>query len=728
VLLIGLCGPAPAGAPATAASTTLDEFLAIANGLRAGDNQYFGQGPMLEIERALETAEFPPEERFVLLMRLTGLKLQQGDPAGGARLIDEAIALIEQPAQRSPEGSKLREALAVAHRARAVAQLRLAEAANCVEHHTDESCLFPITGSGVHINRDPSQRALLSLNYYLTANGEDLAARWLFNILAMTLGQHPDGVPEKWRIDPHRHEAKVGVPRFTDRAPQLGINTFNLAGGVVVDDFDADGWLDIVTSTSDPFGSLTYYRNTGKGGFAERTAAAGLNDQLGGLNLIGADYDNDGDVDLLVLRGAWQFDDGEVRNSLLRNNGKGVFEDVTRAAGMGRAPMPTQAATWGDYDNDGDLDLYVANEASTSHKLDFPSQLFRNNGDGTFTDIASSAGVANNRYAKGVTAGDYDNDGDLDIYVSNIGANRLYRNRGNGTFEDVAPQLGLTEPEGRSFAPWFFDQDNDGDLDLFVGAYGASVADIARDYMGLTPQSASSAFYRNKGDGSFVEAAAAVGLDRPWLPMGANFGDLDNDGFLDIYLGTGDPNFETLVPNVMLRNVAGKRFDDVTISGGFGHLQKGHGIGFADLDHDGDQDIYHQLGGFYPDDRFGNALFVNPGGGGKQLIVELRGVESNRLGVGARIEIGLVTPRGPRRIHRAVGSVSSFGGSPTSRTEIGLGDATAISEVIIRWPRSGKRVRYTNVPLGGRVRFTENKKMPERLELPQSSTKRTPAR
>ena len=181
--------------------------------------------------------------------------------------------------------------------------------------------------------------------------------------------------------------------------------------------------------------------------------------------------------------------------------------------------------------------------------------------------------MANYRYAKGVAAGDFDNDGDLDLYVSNVGRNRLYRNEGNGSFVDMAEELGVIEPIRRSFAAWFFDYDNDGWLDLFVSGYEASIENVARDYLGFPHGATRPRLYRNDG-GKFTEVGKEVGLDHAYLPMGANFGDLDHDGYLDIYLGTGDPFFETLTPNVMLRNDSGKRFQDVTTSGGFGHLQK----------------------------------------------------------------------------------------------------------------------------------------------------------
>ena len=188
--------------------------------------------------------------------------------------------------------------------------------------------------------------------------------------------------------------------------------------------------------------------------------------------------------------------------------------------------------------------------------------------------------------------------------------------------------------------------------------------------------------------------------------MGANFGDLDNDGYLDFYLATGDPGYESLMPNVMLRNDRGRRFQDVTTSGGFGHLQKGHGVAFADIDNDGDQDIYHQLGGFYPGDAFQNVLFLNPGHGNHYLAIQLEGTTTNRPGVGARLKVVVQTPQGPAAFHRAAGSVSSFGGSPR-RQEIGLGNATSIERVEIQWPTSKTTQVLTEVPMDTMIKITE---------------------
>ncbi len=433
----------------------------------------------------------------------------------------------------------------------------------------------------------------------------------------MASGDFPLGVPEAYRLPPSALASTVAFPRWHDVAPALGISTRNHAGGGVMDDFDGDGLLDLVSSDSDPCGPMTAFRNDGKGAFERVTDAWGLGGQLGGLNLVPGDFDGDGMLDLLVLRGGWWGDRGRMRMSLLRNDlhrAAGRFVDVTVTAGLAEVSYPTQAAAWADYDGDGDLDLYVGNEKGEAGP--FPSQLFRNDGNGHFSDVAAAAGVANLRWAKGVAWGDYDNDGDPDLYVSNIGPNRLYRNNGDGTFTDVAESAGVLAPPGPSFATWFFDFDNDGDLDLFVNDYEATPAAVFASYFDGRRSllaSGNPVLYRNEGGGRFVDVSAAMGLWRPALPMGSNYGDLDNDGWPDVYLGTGNPDFDSLMPNQMYRNVEGRRFDDVTFAGGFGHLQKGHGVAFGDIDNDGDQDLFEEMGGAYPYDTYTNALYENPG-------------------------------------------------------------------------------------------------------------------
>ena len=690
--------------------TVVRHFREIAERFRKSDNSYFGYAQIDDLKRKLKQPALTPDKLIEYHGKLAVQLLRVDEVEEAAKHIE--ITLAE--AQASPKFSAL---LPMILRNRGAIYFRQAETLNCIQRHNSDCCQFPLRRGGIHTEKEPARKAQESFLQYLRLQPRDLNIRWMLNLAHMALGDYPDAVPEKYRIPSQAFESEHDIGRFVDIAPNLKLDTFNLAGGTIVEDFNADGFLDVISSTSDPFGPLTYHHNLGNGQFEDRSRASGLAQQLGGLNCIGGDYDNDGDVDVLVLRGAWLFEDGEIRNSLLKNNGDGTFSDVTHAAGLANPSYPTQAAAWGDFDLDGDLDLYVANESRVRRwpKEKYPCQLFRNNGDGTFTDIAESAGVTNDRFAKGVATGDYDDDGDLDLYVSNIGPNKLYRNNGDGTFTDVAQQAGVIEPKGRSFACWFFDYDNDSHLDLFVAAYEATVADIAADCLGLQHRGVSPRLYRNQGDGTFSDVAGPLGLQHAYLPMGANFGDLDNDGYLDIYLGTGNPNFQTLVPNVMLRNDLGKRFQNVTTSGGFGHLQKGHGIAFADLDNDGDQDIYHQLGGMLAGDKYYNALFENPGHGNHFLVVDLVGKKSNRLGYGARIKLVVETAEGKREIHRCAGSVSSFGGSP-ARQEIGLGDAQSIESLEIWWPASGDRRTYHKIPLDRRIRIVEGNSVIEELD------------
>lgn len=686
-------------------ASQLPEFERMAQRIQSSSSELLSRSLSARMRLALENPALQGRERFRLEMALAQRLLREGDVA-------ESVAMYEQLLAAERPGAQRRHTVS---RALAVAYMRLAEVENCVARHNADCCVFPLAGGGVHSVAEPARKALEGFLSFLEFKPQHLPTRWLANIAAMALGEWPEALPSEQRLPESAFASEHELARFRDRAPELGVDRLNLCGGVAVEDFDGDGRLDILTSTYDPLGSLALYRNRGDGTFTDASVASRASDQLGGLNLVAADYDGDGDRDVLLLRGAWLTVDGRLRNSLLRNDG-GTFVDVTRSAGLADPARPTQAAAFGDFDNDGDLDLFVANESMgvADSNQNFPSQLFRNNGDGTFTDVAAKAGVTNDRYGKAVTVGDYDDDGDLDLYVSNFGPNRLYRNDGELRFTDVALELGVSEPDGRSFACWFFDFDGDARLDLFVTSYAGSTADIVSEMLGQSRERPRPRLYRNTGDG-FEEVGRAVGLDRFFLPMGANFGDVDGDGWLDLYLTTGDPSLESIMPNVLLRNQEGERFQDVTTASGLGHLQKGHGVSFCDLDDDGDQDIYHQLGGFYPGDRFHNALFENPGTPFSFLTLDLVGTVSNRDGIGARVTVKVQTGEGSRSLHRAVGSVSSFGGSP-HRLEIGLGNAERILSIEVSWPGTAEPQRFEEVPLNAFLRIVEGQEAFERIE------------
>jgi hypothetical protein len=593
-----------------------------------------------------------------------------------------------------------------------VGYIRFGETMNCAIMHNAESCLLPIRGGGIHTLREGSTKAIQYFTEVLESTspsadevyGYYYPALWLLNIAQMTLGQYPDKVPEQYRIPWSKFESEVPFPRFRNVAMKLGLDTFNLAGGVIIDDFDGDGDLDIVTSTWDIARPMHLFVNNSDGTFTDRSREAGLDGLLGGLNLLQADYDNDGHPDILVLRGAWAGKAGQHPKSLLRNRGDGTFEDVTFEAGLAEVNYPTQAAAWADYDNDGDLDLFVGNESDDT--LRAPSQLFQNQGDGTFRDVAAEAGVKFYAFTKGVSWGDYDGDGFPDLYVSNFkSSNRLFRNQGDGTFKDVTAQLGVGNPI-TSFPCWFWDYNNDGFLDLFVASYDGSIAHQALYRLGHPPRFEKACLYEGDGKGGFREVAAQRGLGIPMQAMGSNFGDLDNDGYLDFYLGTGDPSYSSIEPNLMFLNQAGQRFADISVAGGFAHLQKGHAVAFADLDNDGDLDVFEKMGGAYPGDAFSDVLYENPGMGNNWMTVQLVGRKSNRSAIGARIRVQIEENGVTRSIYRHVNSGGSFGANPLRQT-IGLGKAKAAQRLEIFWPRTGKTQALINPPTGQFIQVVE---------------------
>jgi hypothetical protein len=689
-------------------AAVLQEFRALCDGITRSRNSFFGTAQVSELESLLRQ---PPSDRrrdARLRSRLGLEHLRLGNNAAAIQRLSEARELMATDPSPELELNFVRM-LGLAH-------LRLGEQSNCISMHGPKSCILPLAEEAIHSDPRGSLGAIELYKTYLSMEPRSMAVQWLLNVAAMTVGRYPDAVPEPFRLPPESLRSSYDIKRFPNIASAVGLDILQQSGGGLMDDFDGDGLLDIVSSTIDPCGPMNFFHNDGRGRLEDRSDASNLSSQLGGLNVIHADYDNDGDLDLLVLRGGWQAADGRMRNSLLRNAGDGTFQDVTRGAGLADPAYPTQTGGWADYDNDGDLDLFIGNESSSS--IEAPSQLFRNNGDGTFTDVARQAGVENERMAKAVAWGDYDNDGDPDLYISNIGVNRLYRNNGDGTFVDVAPDLGLTGPEGRSFPSWFFDYDNDGNLDIFVAAYDATLEDVAASLFGRPTGVGHPRLYRNLGDGRFREVSQEVGLDASCLPMGSNFGDLDNDGYLDLYLGVGIPSYESIAPNLMYRNDRGRRFQDVSYSGGFSHLWKGHGVAFGDLDNDGDQDIFEQMGGAYPGDAFPSVLYENPGHGNHWITLRLEGRKTNRSAIGVRIEVTVTEPEGTRSVHTSVGTGGSFGGSSLQQ-EIGLGRATSIDRLEVTWPTSGTKQVFHDVQLDRSYAIVEGSEKMRPLAYPR---------
>ena len=648
---------------------------------------------LLSLEKATDKSRYLPE--IIRLQNELGqIYSYRGDMPNAILRFDSAYQNLLQLLRNKPEyvedKAYLEEILGIAN-------LRRGELDNCVHHHNAEMCLFPLSRNAQHQNPKGSSSAIEYFTKHLASKPDNLEVRWLLNLAYQTLGKIP---PKALAIPIPAITLTNKLAKMPDISGRAGITNISGAGGSIIDDFDNDGFNDIVFSSVDSCESIRYFHNKGDATFEDWTAKAKLIDQIGGINCTQTDYNNDGWLDIFVMRGGWEF---AMRNSLLKNNGDGTFSDVTAASGLLSGDHRTHSAAWADFDNDGWLDIFIGHEES-------PSQLFRNNKDGTFVDVSTKAGVNKTAFTKGVTFGDYDNDGFADLYVSNYGSeNFLYHNNGNGTFSDVAKSLKVEKPI-MSFPTWFCDYDNDGFLDLFVASFVPSVTEVARGYLGMPPQAETMKLYHNNGRGGFDDATAQVKLNRVVPTMGANFGDVDNDGFIDFYLGTGAPSYTALMPNFFFRNIGGKFFVDVTASSGTGHLQKGHGVAFGDINNDGDQDLFVNMGGFIPGDKYNKALFENPNqnNGNHWIALKLIGEKSNRAAIGAKIKVNLIDVKGQKSLrYREVSSGGSFGASSLTQN-IGLGKHNKIDKLEIIWP-SGKIQLVTNIKVDQKFSITEIK-------------------
>jgi len=655
----------------------------------------------------------PPLDKELLIRKaIADCLLRAGDSAKAVEQLEKIRSLSREknfPLEPKFE-REVRDALAISY-------LRLGEQENCVAMHGQDSCIFPIQGSGVHKATRGAEGAIREYTAALQQNPKDFKARWLLNVAYMALGRYPQDVPQQWLIPPSTFASDADIGQFKDVAAAASILTNGRSGGVVMEDLDGDGLLDLIVSSSGPLDQIRYFHNDGDGYFTERTKEAGLLGETGGLNVICADYNNDGHPDLLILRGGWFAEHGKYPMSLMRSNGNGTFDDVTEEAGL-LSLYPTQTAAWADFDGDGWLDLFVGHE-TTGHEK-YPSQLFHNNHDGTFTEVGAANKLSDLGFVKGVAWGDFNNDGRPDLYISRKSEpNLLFRNDGprdkknpkadRWQFTDVTEQAGVAEPI-HSFATWFFDYDNDGWPDLFVAGYWIDTYnDVGAFQMKKFLRAETPRLYHNNRNGTFTDVSRLAKLDRAILVMGANFGDLDNDGWLDIYLGTGDPSYEALLPNRMFRNNEGKDFQDITTSGGFGHLQKGHGIAFGDIDNDGDEDVFEVIGGALPGDTYQSVLFENPGHPANHWItLELQGVQTNRDAFGARICVTVQSGKNKRRIYRTVGYGSSFGGNPL-RQHIGIGPSAEIEDIEIQWPVSKTTQHFSHVAADQAFHIVEGK-------------------
>ena len=499
---------------------------------------------------------------------------------------------------------------------------------------------------------------------------------------------------------------------FTDVAGELGVAveaSSDQGPGCGFADIDSDGDLDIyvVDGLGDP---NRLFRQDGLRNFTEVSSSYGVGDTGWGKSATFADYDNDGDPDLLLTRLG-----GAI--TLYRNDGT-TFVDVSASAGfaaLGSAPYT--GAAWADFDNDGWLDVYITRYTAAANRL------MRNLGNGTFQDVATSAGVANaTGYGFQPIWFDYDNDRDQDLYISNdiFGTpNALYRNEGNGSFTDVSAASG-TGIDMSAMGIAVADFDNNGFLDFYV-------ANIATGNVFLT----------NNGDGTFTERAAELGIEVGDVCWGVDFFDYDHDGWVDLYVNVASDQYideppaddlqSRFVPsdgegpdlaargdafeNKLYRNIGGTSFADVSTGSGVENPGRSFCSAVADYDSDGDLDIYitnwYEFGFDLP-----TALFENnhvPRGGSSQdwLRVQLIGTISNRDGVGARVF--LEGPTGWQMREKQIGT--SYLGSSDPFLHFGTGGATVIPQVFVLWP-SGLSEVYEDVPCGQVLLLVEGDGVP----------------
>lgn len=514
---------------------------------------------------------------------------------------------------------------------------------------------------------------------------------------------------------PARHSVTESVGEL-QRFRAVAIDgSFGRAGGVVVDTLLArDDMMDLTMYQFSAPASVLQTR-------AQPVAGYNLAALHSTLAVKQADYDNDGDIDLLVTHGAWM-NPARLDNVLLRNdvhNGSFLLHEVDNALRATRnrwSNCGTESVAWADYDLDGRLDVYVACE----HR---PCQLWRNMGNDTWRDVAVELGVAQCGFAKGVAWGHYDDDGYPDIAIATYGGpNHVFVNNAGKSFERLAHN-GLDAHPRIALAVVWADFNNDGRDDLLISSHRVPspnelYAHVSRQTWPLAPlvhqrlgrDSACNRLYLNTKSG-LVDATMSADLQAPFAGMGMNVGDIDNDGFLDVYFGTGEPALQSLMPNIMLRNVGGRRFEDVTLAGGFGHIGRGHGIGFVDANDDGHIDVFAAFGGMYKADSTYNVLFMNPGSENSWIKISLVGNLSNRLGQGARITVGVGDD--DRTIHITQGLSASFGSSPVSVQHVGLGDARRVEYIRVAWPHRLARTQiFGPFPVRCCVRLREGSQSP----------------
>ena len=524
--------------------------------------------------------------------------------------------------------------------------------------------------------------------------------RWLQRLAQRSLpaDQRPPLVQEfRLREDFPQLEADE-VPPFVDVAAALGVNKLDGLGPSAWADVDRDGDHDLFVCGADSYGMLLLDEGER---FRDATREMGLERVQSGFSATLVDVHGDGLPDLYLGRDGWN---GPAPNALYRNTGEG-FEDVTAGSGAGDRGS-SFVHLWSDVDRDGDLDLYVANGITGGPDT---NALYTNRGEGTFADGTQAAGLTEPVPTRtiGVAVGDYDDDGWPDLFCSGYQTlNRLYHNEGKGVFREVAREAGVDGRAhiGSGYVAFFADFDGDLDLDILRTSL-APWEDVLNDLKappsrpGPTVRRNVPRLYLNQGGGRFSDGTEAAGLVHPIGIMGAGVADLDNDGWLDLVFGTGDPDVARLEPDRYFHNLGGGRFTDRTFVSGLDNLGKGHGVTFIDRDGDGDLEIYMPEGGFVHGDPWPNAYYDNRlDAGNAWLHVELEGQGTNRDAIGARV----VVRAGDLALLRVMNNGEGFGSTNSKPLEFGLGKAEAVDALQVRWP-DGEEQAFEDVPLNARI-------------------------
>lgn len=469
---------------------------------------------------------------------------------------------------------------------------------------------------------------------------------------------------------------------FTDITATSGLPTGSVIEGAGWGDYDGDGCIDLLLARASGTG---LFKNNCAGVFTDVTASAGISDTFMGWTAVWADYDGDGDLDAYVAS-------HQGANALYQNNGNGTFTDVASAAGVA-GNQGSAGASFADYDADGDLDLFVANRFDEVGP-DLTDRLYRNEGNGTFTEVGAAAGVAGPSTRMSFMGAwfDYDNDGRIDLYLSvDFGNDVLYKNNGDGTFSDVSAAAGIADPQhGMGVA--IGDVNNDGCLDV------VSSNNTQGDPSDV--EHGPSVLYLNNCNGTFTNVAAAAGiLDRAVVEWGANFVDVDYDADLDLSIVAGGmlSNGE---PNVLYEN-DGQGFVDVTTQSGVADSGAAFGSAWADIDNDGDLDW------FVANARLTSKLFRNDTVTGNHLKIVLNGAAQNTHGVGARIDL----ISGFQKQARVIQAGLSYASAEEQAAFFGLGSRTQADKITVHWP-SGKVTELENVAANQTVEVTEDDQVP----------------